>query len=563
MEKIWLASYPEGVPHTIDPAIIPSLVDILESSFERFADRPAFQCMGKVLSYRELDRHTRAVAAWLQSRGLGEGHRVAIMSPNVLSYPAVMLGVLRAGCTLVSVNPLYTPRELEHQLNDSGAEAIFVLENFAHTVAAVHCPALKTVVVSAMGDLLGFPKSTVVNFVVRSVKKLVPAWSLPGHVRLDDVLRSGARLPFQPARPRSEDIALLQYTGGTTGLSKGAMLLHRNMVANVLQVEAWVSPRFRPGEDLNIVCALPLYHIFALTFCCLIGLRLGACNLLIPNPRDMKSFIKELRGFRFHVIPGVNTLFNGLLNQPDFAGLDFSSLRLAFGGGMAVQSAVAERWLKVTGTPLIEGYGLSETAPVATCAPPSRHAYSGTIGVPIPSTEVSIRDDEGNEMPLGEPGEICIRGPQVMSGYWKQPAETARVMTPDGFFRSGDIGTMDAQGEIRIVDRKKDMILVSGFNVYPAEIEEVVTRHPGVLECVAVGIASEHSGEAVKVVVVRRDPLLSEKDVRDWCHENLTGYKRPAVVEFRADLPKSNVGKVLRRVLRDEAKQQAGGRAAA
>ncbi len=556
MDKIWLASYPEGIPHEIDISGIGSLVDILEQAYARFADRPAFICMGQTLHYRELDQQSRAVAAWLQSRGLGPGKRVAIMSPNVLSYPPILAGVLRAGCTLVSVNPLYTPRELEPQLKDSGAEAIFVLENFAHTVAACRCPALKQVVVSTMGDLLGFPKSMVVNFAVRTVKKLVPPFELPGHLRFTEVLRCGGELGFTRVSPGADDIALLQYTGGTTGVSKGAMLLQRNMVANVLQVQTWIRERFNAETPANFVCALPLYHIFALTLCGLIGTRLGACNLLIPNPRDLPGFIKALRGFRFHLFPGVNTLFNGLLNQPDFASLDFSSLRVTIGGGMAVQSAVAERWLKVTGVPLAEGYGLSETAPVATCNPCTMREYSGSIGLPVPSTEIAIRDDEGKDLPLGQAGEICIRGPQVMAGYWKQPEETARVLGADGFFRSGDIGVMDAGGWVRIVDRKKDMILVSGFNVYPAEVEEVVSQHPDVLECVAVGVPSEHSGEAVKVVVVRRHAGLDEAAIRSWCHDRLTGYKRPTIIEFRTDLPKTNVGKVLRRVLRDEAKTQ-------
>jgi len=554
MDKIWLASYPAGVPHDIDPATAGSLVDILETSFAQFPGRTAFSCMGADLAYRDLERHSRAVAGWLQARGFGPGQRVAIMAPNVLAYPAVLAGVVRAGCTLVSVNPLYTSRELEHQLNDSGATAIFVLENFAATLAAAQCPQLRTVVVLRMGDLMGRLRGTLVNLVVRHVKKLVPAWSLPGHVAFSAVLREGSALGFARVSPAPEDIALLQYTGGTTGLSKGAMLLHRNVVANVLQMEAWMAPALGSETHLKIVCALPLYHIFALTVCCLWGMRMGACNLLVPNPRDLGGLIKSLRGFRANVFPGVNTLFNGLLNRPEFATLDFSSLRFAFGGGMAVQSAVAERWMKVTGTPLIEGYGLSETAPVASCNPITRREYSGTIGLPMPSTDISIRDDEGRPVPHGEAGEICIRGPQVMAGYWQHPEETARVMTDDGFFRSGDIGIMDAQGETRIVDRKKDMILVSGFNVYPAEVEEIVSRHPGVLECVAVGVPSEHSGEAVKVVVVRKAPELSEADIRSWCHDRLTGYKRPSVIEFRQELPKSNVGKVLRRVLRDEAR---------
>lgn len=556
MEKIWLASYPANVPHEIAETSIASLVEVLEDAMTRYQKRDAFCYLGKTLRFGEVEIQSRAVAAWLQSRGLGLGKRVAIMSPNVLSYPAILIGIVRAGCTLVSVNPLYTPRELEHQLNDSGAEAIFIFENFAATLDAVTCPALRHVVVSSSGDLLGFPKQTVVNFVVRKIRKMVPAWRLPGHVRLATVMAQGARLPFQRVRPGPNDIAMLQYTGGTTGISKGAMLLHRNVVANVLQIEAWVSPELKAGDMPKFVCALPLYHIFALTFCGLVGMRLGACNLLIPNPRDIPGMIKVLRTFRFSVFPAVNTLFNALVSHPDFAGLDFSALRISIGGGMAVQSAVAERWLKVTGKPLLEGYGLSETSPVASCCPPDRQEYTGSIGLPVPSTEFSIRDDSGAECEPGVAGEICIRGPQVMAGYWNRPEETAQAMTDDGFFRSGDIGIMDARGEVRIVDRKKDMILVSGFNVYPAEVEEVVTQHPGVLECVAVGVPDAHSGEAVRIFVVRRDPGLSEADVRAWCRDKLTGYKRPTVVTFRTELPKSPVGKVLRRVLRSESQPE-------
>ncbi len=554
MEKIWLAGYPAGIPHEIDAAAGGTLVDVLERAFQQHRRLPAFQCLGKQISYQDLDHGSRAVAAWLSARGLGVGKRVALMSPNVLSYPVVLAGILRAGCTLVSINPLYTPRELEHQLKDSGAEAIFIFENFAATLDAVNCPQVQHVVVTSMGDLLGFPKGAIVNFVVRRVKKLVPPWRLAGHVRLASVLAQGAALPWQRVQPSRDDVAMLQYTGGTTGVSKGAMLLHRNIVANVLQIEAWIRIELPETEHPQVVCALPLYHIFALTFCGLVGLRLGACNLLIPNPRDLPAFIKTLRSFRFSIFPGVNTLFNALLHQPAFATLDFSSLRMAIGGGMAVQSAVAARWQEITGRPIIEGYGLSETSPVACCGPANRKAYSGTIGLPVPSTEVSIRDDEGVEVPLGTPGEICIRGPQVMAGYWQRPADTQAVMTADGYFRSGDIGVMDAHGDTRIIDRKKDMILVSGFNVYPAEVEEVVTQHPGVLECVAVGVPDEHSGELVKVVVVRSDPALSAQDVRDWCKTRLTGYKRPHQVEFRTELPKSNVGKVLRRVVREESR---------
>jgi long-chain acyl-CoA synthetase len=511
--------------------------------------------MGADLSYRQLDEHSAAIGAWLQSRGLAKGARVAIMMPNVLQYPVVLAGVLRAGYTVVNVNPLYTPRELEHQLKDSGAEAIFILENFATTLQAVlDKVSTRHVVVCAMGDLLPFPKKHIVNFVVRNVKKMVPAYALPSALRFTEVLADGFKLTLKPVTLVPEDVAFLQYTGGTTGVSKGATLLHRNVVANVLQSEAWYLPaisKMAAGQQAVIVTALPLYHIFALTACALLAMRIGGRNLLIANPRDIPGFVKDLSKVRFNVLPAVNTLFNGLLNSEEFRKLDFSSLKLSVGGGMAVQQAVADKWLKLTGCPICEGYGLSETSPSATCNPTDTDRYTGTIGLPLPSTEISLRDDEGRPVPLGMPGEICIRGPQVMAGYWQRPDETANVMTPDGFFKTGDVGVMDERGYTKIVDRKKDMILVSGFNVYPNEVEGVVVSHPGVLEAAAVGVPDENSGEAVKLFVVKKDPALTERELMEFCKEQLTGYKKPKYIEFRNDLPKTNVGKILRRELRD------------
>ncbi len=552
MDKIWLNHYPAGMPHDIDPSRYRSLVQLLEEAMAQHADRVAFSCMGASLTYAELDRLSSRVAGWLQLQGLKPGARIAVMMPNILQYPVVVAGILRAGCVVVNVNPMYTPRELEHQLRDSGAEAIFILENFATTLQAVQARGpLKHVVVAAMGDLMGWLKGPLTNLVVRRVRKMVPAWSLPGHVSFGGLLRSGVR-SHKPVDLSLNDVAFLQYTGGTTGVSKGATLLHRNLVANVLQCEAWLMNGLSPQVgQLNVVCALPLYHIFALTVCALMGIRNGACMLLVPNPRDIPGFIKELSGFRFHLFPAVNTLYSALLNHPDFAKLDFSSLKVTIGGGMAVQRAVAERWVALTGVPIIEGYGLSETSPVATCNPNTLKGYSGTIGLPLPSTEVSIRDDEGQPLPLGYPGEICIRGPQVMAGYWRRADETAKVMTADGFFKTGDVGVMNEQGEVRIVDRKKDMVLVSGFNVYPNEVEDVAVQHPGVLEAAVIGVPDTHSGEAVKLFVVPRDGSLTEREVADFCKEHLTGYKRPKYIEFRAELPKSNVGKILRRELRD------------
>ncbi|TWG78814.1 long-chain acyl-CoA synthetase [Cupriavidus gilardii J11] len=497
-------------------------------------------------------------AAWLQSRGLKPGARVAIMMPNVLQYPVVLAAVLRAGLVVVNVNPLYTPRELEHQLKDSGAEAIVILENFASTLQQVLAATpVRHVVVASMGDMLGAVKGALVNFVVRNVKKMVPAWELPNCVRFPVALAEGARLTRQPVDTGPDDIAFLQYTGGTTGVSKGAVLLHRNVVANVLQSQAWMQPALAKGlpiEQVVTITALPLYHIFALTVCALLGMRNGGLSVLIPNPRDIPGFIKELQKYRFHMFPAVNTLYNALINHPDIDKVDFSGLRVANGGGMAVQEAVARKWLAKTGCPIIEGYGLSETSPSATCNPTDSDAFSGTIGLPLPSTDIAIRDDDGRDVPLGQPGEICIRGPQVMAGYWNRPDETAKVMTQDGFFKTGDIGIMDERGYTRIVDRKKDMILVSGFNVYPNEIEGVVAECPGVLEVAAVGVPDEHSGEVVKLFVVRKDPALTEQDVIAFCKERLTGYKRPKYVEFRTELPKTNVGKILRRELRDARK---------
>ena len=555
MDKIWLDSYPAGMPTEIDPDQYGSLVQLLEESFVKYADRNAFVCMDKFLTYAELDLHSKRLAAWLQSRGLQKGARVALMMPNVLQYPIAIAAVLRAGYVVVNVNPLYTPRELEHQLKDSGSEAIIVLENFAHTLeqVLVNTP-VRHVLVASMGEMLG-AKGLVVNFVVRSVKKMVPDFALPNMVRFKEALAQGARMPFTPARVTASDVAFLQYTGGTTGVSKGATLTHRNVIANVLQSEAWSQPALvRPpvAEQITIVCALPLYHIFALTCCAMWGMRVGALNLLIPNPRDIPGFIKELAKYPFNMLPAVNTLYNALANHPDFATLDFSGLKISNGGGMAVQQAVNDRWKQVTGTCIIEGYGLSETAPVATCNRADTVEFTGTIGLPVPSTEVAILDDDGVPVALGERGEIGIRGPQVMAGYWNRPDETAKVMTADGFFKSGDIGVMDARGYVRIVDRKKDMILVSGFNVYPNELEAVISGHPGVLECAVIGVPDENSGEAVKVFIVRRDPNLTAEQVMDFCKQQFTGYKKPKHIEFRDELPKTNVGKILRRVLRDE-----------
>ncbi|MBL8579958.1 MAG: long-chain fatty acid--CoA ligase [Mesorhizobium sp.] len=548
----WLKSYPAGVPAEVT---VPqgSLGELLADACKKNSGRTAFICMGKSITYAELERQSAAFGAWLQSRGLAKGARVAIMMPNVLQYPVAMMGILRAGYTVVNVNPLYTPRELEHQLKDSGAEAIVILENFAKTLQAVVArTSVRHVVVATMGDMLGI-KGLLVNFVVRRVKKLVPEWSLPGHVPFNAVLREAGALTLKPVSISGDDVAFLQYTGGTTGVSKGATLLHRNVLANVLQLGVWVEDAFtekpRPA-DLVFICALPLYHIFALTVNALMGMKMGAQNVLIPNPRDIPGFVKELGKYRFHILPGLNTLFNALLNNDDFRKLDFSGLILSLGGGMAVQRGIAERWKQVTGNKITEGYGLSETSPVATANKVSGNEFTGTIGLPIPSTEITIRNDDGKDMPLGEVGEICIRGPQVMAGYWNRPDETAKVMSADGFFKSGDMGFMDERGYTKIVDRKKDMILVSGFNVYPNELEEVVALHPGVMEVAAIGVPDEHSGEAPKLFVVRKDRNLTVEQLLAYCRENLTGYKRPRHIEFRDSLPKTPVGKILRRELR-------------
>ena len=555
VDRIWLKNYPKGVPADIDVNQYESLVQLLDEAFKKYGSLPAYTCMGVTMTYRQLDENSAAIGAWLQARGLGKGKRVAIMMPNILQYPVVLAGVLRAGATVVNVNPLYTPRELEHQLKDSGADAIFILENFATTLQQVQDKVpTKTVVVCSMGDLLGFAKGLIVNFVVRNVKKMVPAYQLPNAIKFLDVLADGLKMKLKPVQVGHDDVAFLQYTGGTTGLSKGATLLHRNIIANMLQSEAWYQPalsKLKPGEAPITITALPLYHIFALTVCAMMSMRIGGQCVLIPNPRDIPGFVKELAKYKFHVFPAVNTLFNGLLNNDEFRKLDFSRLILSAGGGMAVQEAVAKRWLEATGCPICEGYGLSETSPVATANRTDTDKFTGTIGLPVPNTEIAILDDDGKHLPVGGTGEIAIRGPQVMAGYWQHPAETAKVMTPDGFFRSGDIGVMDKDGYTKIVDRKKDMILVSGFNVYPNEVEGVVAGHPGVLECAAVGVPDENSGEAVKLFVVKKDPALTERDVMDYCKEHLTGYKKPKYIEFRADLPKTNVGKILRRELRD------------
>ena len=551
MDRIWLKSYPPGVAADVAYDEYRSIGDLFDKSAAQYRGQPAFECMGKSISFGELDQRSRDFGAWLQTKGLGKGARVAIMLPNVLQYPVALYGTLRAGCTVVNVNPLYTARELEHQLKDSGAEVIVILENFAHTLQAVLARTpVRHVVIASLGDLLG-AKGLIVNFVVRKVKKLVPAYDLPKAQRFNDALAEGAGRQLKAVEVGHDDIAFLQYTGGTTGVSKGAMLLHRNILANIAQVGGWLMLALK-GQTPNIITALPLYHIYSLTVNCLVMLKLGGCSILITNPRDIPGFVKELGKHRYNMITGVNTLFNALLHDPDFAKLDFSALLIASGGGMAVQKAVADRWQQVTGTVLLEGYGLTETSPVATMNPFDLKGYTGSIGVPIPSTEIAIRDDAGKDLPLGGTGEICVRGPQVMAGYWQRPAETAEVLGKDGFLRTGDIGVMDDKGFIRIVDRKKDMILVSGFNVYPNEVEQVAAMHPGVLECAAIGVPDEHSGEVVKLFVVKKDPALTEQDVMEHCKRELTGYKRPKYVEFRAELPKTNVGKILRRALRDE-----------
>ena len=552
MEKIWLQSYPNGVPAVIDIDHISSLVALFETACAQYADKVAYISMGKEMTYRQLDAESKAFAGWLQARGYQKGERVALMMPNLLQYPVALFGTLRAGCVVVNCNPLYTPRELEHQLKDSGATAIVIVENFAHTLQQVlGNTAIKDVIVTPMGEMLGL-KGVVVNFVVRHIKKLVPAWTLPGVIGFKQALATGRRHGWTPVPLTRDDIAFLQYTGGTTGISKGAMLTHANIASNVIQAYSWIKPVLRDGEEF-IITALPLYHIFALTANCLTFMMIGARNLLIANPRDIPGFVREWGKYPVTVVTGVNTLFNALLNDPDFAKLDFSTMRVTLGGGMAVQGPVADKWLQVTSTPLLQAYGLTETSPAATINPLDMRAFNGSIGLPISSTEVSIRDDDGIEVPITQVGEICIRGPQVMKGYWQRQDETDLVFYPDRFLRTGDVGYVDKKGFVFLVDRKKDMILVSGFNVYPNEVEEAVAMHPGVMDVAAIGVPDEHSGEAVKIFVVRKDPKVTERMLIDHCRGLLTGYKIPKHVEFRDDLPRTNVGKILRRALKEGA----------
>ena len=554
MEKIWLKHYPPGVPREVDYGQYRSIGELFDTTVAKYAERPAYTNMGRTISFGEVARLSRAFGAWLQSSGLPKGARVAVMMPNCLQYPVCVFGILGAGYTVVNVNPLYTPRELEHQLKDSGAEAIVILENFAHVLQQVVArTSMKHVVVAALGDLLG-AKGLLVNWVLRHVKKMVRPWEIPGAVRFNAMIAKGRDMALQDVAVGHGDVAFLQYTGGTTGVSKGAVLTHGNILANLEQSVAWIKPWVKEGEAQVIITALPLYHILSLTANCLLMMKSGGCNILITNPRDIPGFVKELRAHKFTMITGVNTLYNALMNHPDFTKVDFSSLRVSLGGGMAVQKVVADRWKKLTGCTLVEAYGLSETSPAVTINPLDLGDYNGSIGLPIPSTEVSLRGDDGREVPLGSPGELCVKGPQVMRGYWNNPSETGRVLGRDGFFATGDIAVMDEKGYVRIVDRKKDMLLVSGFNVYPNEIESVVAMHPGVLECAAIGVPDDHSGEVPKLFVVRRDPSLTEDDVRRHCEANLTGYKRPKYIEFRSELPKTNVGKILRRALREEAR---------
>ncbi len=551
MEKIWLKHYPPGVRAEIDFNEYRSIGELFEKSTGKFRERPAYTNMGATITFGDLDRLSRDFGAWLQGKGLARGARVAVMMPNCLQYPVALFGILRAGFVVVNVNPLYTPRELEHQLKDSGAEAIVILENFAHVLQAVVAKTpVKHVVIAALGDLLGL-KGLLVNFVLRHVKKMVPRWDIPGARRFNAALAEGRPNALKPMQVGHDDLAFLQYTGGTTGVSKGAMLLHRNILANLEQAMAWIRPFMKENDPQVMITALPLYHILSLTANGLLMMKMGGCNVLITNPRDIPGFVKELSRHKFTMLTGVNTLFNALLNHPGFAGLDFSRLRVSLGGGMAVQKPVADRWKKTTGCTLVEAYGLSETSPAVTINPLDLKDYNGSIGLPISSTELVLRGDDGREVPLGSPGEICVRGPQVMKGYWNSPAETAKVLGPDGFFATGDVGVIDEKGYVRIVDRKKDMLLVSGFNVYPNEIESVMVAHPGVLECAVIGVPDAHSGEVPKLFVVKKDPALTEADIRAYCEANLTGYKRPKYVEFRKELPKTNVGKILRRALRE------------
>ncbi|MBT2142615.1 MULTISPECIES: long-chain-fatty-acid--CoA ligase [unclassified Rhodanobacter] len=558
-ERPWLENYPAGVPEQIDVSQYASVPAVLEEAFARFRDRPAFASFGRQLSYGQIDEMSRQFAGYLTGvLKLGKGDRIAIMMPNVLQYPIALFGALRAGLVVVNTNPMYTARELKHQLEDSGAKAIVVLDNFAGTLQHVVAETeVQHVITTGIGDLLGFPKGALINFVLKHVKKMVPAFDLPQAVRFRDALARGAAHPLQPVTLSHDDIAFLQYTGGTTGVAKGAMLTHRNMVANMLQAAAWIGTDLvKPGEEV-IITALPLYHIFSLTANGLVFMRLGGLNWLITNPRDMPGFVKELRKSGFTALTGVNTLFNGLLNTPGFSELDFSKLHLTLGGGMAVQRAVAERWKKITGCTLAEAYGLTETSPAVCINPLDLKEYNGSIGLPVPSTNVAIWSEDGTPLPVGEVGELMVHGPQVMKGYWNRPDETIKVLGADGWLHTGDIAKMDANGYFYIVDRKKDMILVSGFNVYPNEVEDAVMQHPGVLEVAAVGVPDEHSGEVVKLFVVRKDPNLTEEALKQFCRENLTGYKRPKLIEFRDSLPKSNVGKILRRELRDEKKASA------
>ena len=558
MEKIWLRNYPPGVPAEINPEEYPSLKHLFEEAFRKHAARPAFSNLGRTLSYAEVDEMSRRFGAWLQKEaGLKKGDRIAIMMPNLLQYPIAMIGALRAGLTVVNTNPLYTARELEHQLNDSGATVMLISETSCATLQQVlsRTP-LRKVIVTGLGDLLGFPKGLVANFVLRHVKKVIPAWSLPGSIRFNDVMSRGASLTLEPVDVGPEDVAFLQYTGGTTGVAKGAVLTHRNLVANTIQVVSWM-PELETLEDSVVITALPLYHIFALTSNCLVFTYVGGMNVLITDPRNMKAFVEELSRVKFSFITGVNTLFNGLLNTPGFDQLDFSSLKIALGGGMAVQAAVSERWRQLTGRDICQGWGLTETSPVATANRPEETAFTGSIGYPLPSTELSIRDDDGNELEIGQVGEICVRGPQVMRGYWHRPEETEKVMLPGGWLRTGDVGRMDEKGLTYIEDRKKDMILVSGFNVYPNEIEGVVAQMPEVLEVAAVAQDDPKSGEVVALFVVRKDPSLTKEQIVAFCKKELTGYKVPRAVYFKDELPKTNVGKILRRDLRDELKKPA------
>ena len=555
-DRIWLNSYPEGVAADIDVAAYTSLVALMEASFHKYADRVAYNFMGKDVSYAETDKLSRSFASYLQSLGLVRGDRVAIMMPNMPQYPVAVAGILRAGFVVVNVNPLYTPRELQHQLKDSGAKAIVIVENFATSLEkCLSATPVKHVVLCAMGDQLGLLKGSLVNYVVRNVKKMVPAFSLPDAVRFNNAISIGNRSTFKKPDIKADDVAVLQYTGGTTGVSKGAVLLHRNLIANVLQSEAWNSPAMNtiPAEQQPTgVCALPLYHIFAFTVGMMLSMRQGGKLILIPNPRDIPGVLKELRNHTIHTFPAVNTLFNGLANHPDFNTVDWRHLKVSVGGGTAVQGAVAKLWFEKTGCPICEGYGLSETSPSVSCNLVTATEYTGTIGIPLPNTYMKLLDDDGVEVAVGEPGEIAIKGPQVMAGYWQRPDETAKVMTPNGYFKTGDVGVVDARGFFKIVDRKKDMILVSGFNVYPTELEDVLAQMPGVLECACVGVVDAKSGEAVKLVIVKKDSNITEAGVRAFCKENLTGYKQPKVVEFRAELPKTPVGKILRRELRDK-----------